>query len=91
MTAAIAAFVPPSVRGAGRAHEAFAGKPEQVNVTVCVEPFTGVTVRLIVPGCSAFTVKAVLAGDSVKSAAVPFTVCVIAAEVLGAKFVLPPY
>lgn len=83
--------MPSSVIEVGRNAQADAlGKPLQLKVTVCVEPFCGVTVRATVPDWPATIVSAVGLADTAKSAAA-VTVCETAGDVLVAKFESPPY
>ena len=64
------------------AHVAPAGRPEQLKVTGCLNPFSGVTVNVIDPVAPAATVRLELLMESEKSAAgAAVTVTVVVAEV----------
>ncbi len=61
-----------------------------MNVTVCVDPFAGVTVNPTIPDVPAVTVTEPGTAATLKSAAA-FTTCVIAVDVLPVLFPSPPY
>jgi hypothetical protein len=84
VTCEVAACVPSSVTDAGKnEHAAPAGNPLHMNVTVCVDPFAGVTVSPTIPDVPAVTVTEPGVAATLKSAAA-FTVCVNALDVLAA-------
>jgi len=82
VTCVIAACVPSSVIDIGTNAQADAlGRPLQLKLTVCVEPFCGVTVNATVPDCPATIVRLPGLAETLKSAAA-FTVCVTTGDVL---------
>ena len=84
VTCVVAACTPSNVIDVGtNAHADAPGRFPQLNVTVCVEPFCGVTVSATLPLCPATTVSAMGFAETVKSPAA-FTVCVTTADVLPA-------
>jgi hypothetical protein len=91
VTCEVAACVPSSVTDGGtNPHIDPAGKPVQLNVTVCVDPFAGVTVNPTIPAFPAVTETAPGIAAKLKSAAA-FTTCVIAGDVLPVLFPSPAY
>lgn len=94
VSAAVAECDPSSVTELGvMLHRAFAGAPEQVSATVCVDPLRGAIVAVedaLPPVCDVVP----LAGEKAieKSAgAATFTVRLTVEEVLPLKFASPPY
>jgi hypothetical protein len=79
--AEVAACVPSSVTDGGtNAHAAPAGNPVQLNITVCVDPFAGVTVKPTMPEVPAATVTDPGVATTLKSPTAAFTTCVTAGD-----------